>query len=96
MNTHMRHTLLMLAVLLGVMNPPGRPPGSESMKAEPRPVNAPVKARCPNTGCQGEGVWQNEFAYSCNECSKVSYYCVKCKSLYMPGEGDKHNHLPAV
>ena len=37
MNTHMRHTLLMLAVLLGVMNPPGRPPGSESMKAEPPP-----------------------------------------------------------
>ena len=86
MNTHMRHALLMLAVLLGVINPPSRPPGSKSMKAEPRPAMAPAKARCRYLGCQGEGIWQKGFVYLCNECNKVSYYCVKCESLYMRGE----------
>jgi hypothetical protein len=98
MNTHMRYALLILAVLLGVMNPPNRPPGSRPMKAESRPAAGPVTARCPYPDCpQGKGRRRKELVYRCDSCNRVSYYCLSCERLYPRGEEGQHNHnSPAV
>lgn len=93
MITHVRHTLLMLVVLLSVMNPPGRPPGSKPAKAESLPAPGPATAPCIYPDCEGEASW-NGLLYSCDECPREFYYCTDCRSFYPSGEEGKHQHPP--
>lgn len=95
MFTYLRYTLLMLAVLLGVIDPPGRPPGDALKKAEPRPAGVPATGPCAYSNCQGEGTWQDEF-YLCDECDREFYYCTECKVFYPPGKEDHDKHKPPV
>jgi hypothetical protein len=98
MAIHTRHTLLMLAVLLGVTVPSGRPPGRKKVKVEPRPAEVPATDPCPYPDCsQGKGHWRKKLLYVCDSCNRVSYYCVNCRSLYPPDEEVHHDHkAPAV
>jgi hypothetical protein len=93
MVTHMRYTLLMLVALLGVMNPPSRPPGNNPPEDESRPATGPATTPCVYTDCEGEGTW-NGLLYSCDECPRVFYYCAHCSSPYPSGEEGKHQHQP--
>jgi hypothetical protein len=93
MNTHMRHTLLMLAVLLGVMGPPARPPGKRPMTTESHSAAGPVTAPCPYPGCrQGKGRRGKGLVYRCDSCRRVSDYCLSCERLYPRGEEGPHDH----
>lgn len=90
----MGRTPLMLVALLGVMNPPGRPPGDKPMGAKSPAITVPATAPCAYRNCQGEGIWQKELAYECNECNKVFYYCTYCRSFYPRGKEGEHEHKP--
>ncbi len=85
MDTRPRLALLMLAALLGVMGPPHGPPG----------VKPPRSARmipCPNSNCDGMGIWQSGYRYSCNEHNHTFYYCYKCKLYLSKDEAAEHRH----
>jgi hypothetical protein len=95
MFTYLRHTLLMLAVLLGVIGPPGRAPGNNPPEDEPRPATVPATGPCPYRSCEGEGSWQGGF-YLCDSCDRDFYYCTDCRVFYTPDKKDHDEHKPAV
>jgi hypothetical protein len=96
MFTYLRHTLLMFAVLLGVMNPPGRPPGRRPMQAPSPAAQVPARGPCPYPDCEGEGSRRKENIYLCRECNRVFYYCIDCKVFYAPDKEDHDEHKPPV
>jgi hypothetical protein len=96
MFTQVSRMLLMLAALLGVMNPPGRPPGHKPPKPGSPGTAAPATAPCPHHNCTGRGIRQGNLDYKCNRCGKFSRYCTHCSSLYQDGEQGQHQHPQAV
>jgi hypothetical protein len=95
MFTYLRYTSLMLAVLLGVMIPPSRPPGSNPPDDGPRPPGVPATGRCAYRSCRGRGRRQDGL-YLCDSCDRDFYYCTDCKIFYTPGKEDHDKHKPAV
>lgn len=93
MVTHMRRTLLMLIALLGVVNPPGTPPGNGPMAA--RRVRTVPCPGLPSRNCAGRGRWQRGFVYLCSSCHQSFNYCAACKSYFNDGEEYEHNHPAA-
>jgi hypothetical protein len=91
MATSVRRALLMLAALLTVMKPPGRPPGDRSRKTESTASAAPPMSDCVYRGCEGQGSLEGP-AYRCDECGRVFYYCTGCGSTYPGDKKSKHRH----
>lgn len=94
MFTQMSRMLVMLAALLGVMGPPGRPPGFNRKNSGARPPNVPPRVPCPYAHCGGTGKWQTGFVFRCDECFNLSDYCTNCGSARRRGDQDPHACKP--
>lgn len=70
MGTSPRLLPIALAVLLGVMREPGRPPGAGAMAS-----NAVSTVRCPEPGCGGWGSRVKEKLYKCDSHGGTFSYC---------------------
>lgn len=92
MGIYLRLAHVLLIALLGVMGPPGRPPGHRSREEIP---SVPT-VKCPQRRFRcGEGWWQKrERRYRCDVCRESFNYCIRCESYFSDGESGLHNdHL---